>query len=263
MAFVATRACPDIPTVVTFHGSDLVGEKLSPIRRLSAAMGVVASNQAARRADGIVAVWSYLRDILPADIDRSKVRIIPNGIDLERFAPSDPLACRQALGWTGDAVHVLFVTNGSPQKRPELARKAVERLRERGVAAELHELQGVPYDRIPRWINASDVLLVTSEHEASPTIVKECLACNVPVVSVDVGDVRERIEGIDGCLIADADANELAAGMHAVCSAFPRVDGRTHMQSLSFMSTSSRLYDFYCDVVEAHQSVPVHGMRSS
>jgi hypothetical protein len=51
-------------------------------------------------------------------------------------------------------------------------------------------------DQVPQWLNASDVLLMTSLHEGSPTIVKEALACGLPTVSVDVGDVGEQIKGV-------------------------------------------------------------------
>ena len=66
----------------------------------------------------------------------------------------------------------------------------MEALARRGVRAEIHYLRGQPNSDVPIWINASDVLLMTSLHEGSPTIVKEALACNLPVVSVDVGDVH-------------------------------------------------------------------------
>ena len=98
------------------------------------------------------------------------------------------------LGWDPKRFHVLFATSGNPVKRPELAQAAVGELCRMGVQAEIHLLQDLPNSVVPVWINGSDVLLLTSLHEGSPTIVKECLACNLPIVSVDVGDVAERIE---------------------------------------------------------------------
>ena len=62
-------------------------------------------------------------------------------------------------------------------------------LRREGVPAVLRVMQGVAYADVPTWINASDVLLLTSLLEGSPTIVKEALACNVPIVSTPAGDV--------------------------------------------------------------------------
>jgi teichuronic acid biosynthesis glycosyltransferase TuaC len=127
MADIVTRAILDRPTIVTFHGSDLLGEHLSGrMRRMVAGYGVWASWQAARRATSIVTVSRALRDALPKDIDRSKVRVIPCGIDLERFKPLDRRACQKALGWDSNKFHVLFPANGGdPVKQFHVAEAAV------------------------------------------------------------------------------------------------------------------------------------------
>jgi len=91
---VASGAWP-CPVVVTFHGSDLLGENLSGIvRRLLSHHGVRCSWRAARRAAGVVVVSKGLEAALPGDVDRRKVRIIPCGIDLNRFKPAAPDECR-------------------------------------------------------------------------------------------------------------------------------------------------------------------------
>ena len=208
-----TQAVRDRPTVVTFHGSDLLGEQVSSSwRRLLARIGVMCSHRAARLATGIVVVAQLLFDVLPERIERPKVRIIPCGIDTKLFTPLDRSRCRRELGWLDDCFHVLFNPNGDdPVKQPALARAAVEELTRTGIRAEFQELRKLPYGEMPRRLNAGDVLLLTSRHEGSPTIVKEALACDLPVVSVDVGDVRERISGIAGCYLAAPDPVDLAA----------------------------------------------------
>src|SRR5688572_23383543 len=82
MADVVTRTVQDRPTIVTFHGSDLLGQPYErPLRRSLSRYGVFASQKAARRCDGIVVVAEHLRAALPRDIQESKVRVIPCGID--------------------------------------------------------------------------------------------------------------------------------------------------------------------------------------
>src|SRR5262249_2264447 len=148
----------------------------------------------------------------PKTVSLSKVRIIPNGIDLGRFKPLNRNSCRSRLGWREDRLNVLFPTNsGDRIKRPELARKAVEVAERLGVKVDMHHLRSVPHDQVPVWLNASDAVLLTSLHEGSPNVIKEALACNVPVVSVDVGDVRDRIQGIEGCYLAAPDPDDLAS----------------------------------------------------
>jgi glycosyltransferase involved in cell wall biosynthesis len=101
---------------------------------------------------------------------------------------------------------------------------------------------------VPLWINASDVLLLTSFHEGSPTVVKEALACGVPVVSVDVGDVRERIQGVKGCYIATPDPNDLAAKLRLVFSTGQRISSH-NIQEVSLESVAVKLKRFYSDLL--------------
>lgn len=251
MADLVTRVVQDRPTVVTFHGSDLLGENLSGIRRkVISKYGVIASRRAAKRAAGVIVVAKALRDRLPASVDRARVRIIPCGIDLARFKRLDESICRQALEWRRDRFHVLFNSSGGdPVKRQGLARSAVEILSQMGVPAEFHELRGLSNDEVPRWVNASHVLLLTSLHEGSPTIVKEALACDLPVVSVDVGDVLERIQGVEGCHIAVPNSNDLAAKLQLVFRRGGKIDARSRMEEVSLERIAQRLDDFYGELV--------------
>ena len=259
MADEVTRAIVDRPTVVSFCGSDLLGEHLSGIlRKLIAGYGVRASYKAARRACGIVVKSKNLQDALPEDVDRSKVRIIPNGVDLERFKPLNRDKCRKQLGWSDSRFHILFPTNsGDPLKRPGLAKAAVETMNHSGVQAEMHQLRGVPHEEVPIWLNASDVVLLTSLHEGSPNVVKEALACNIPVVSVDVGDVGERIQEIEGCYLAVPEPGDLAAKLQMVHAGSRRVVGRIKMQELSLERVALQLKEFYSEVLVSFEKRPL------
>jgi teichuronic acid biosynthesis glycosyltransferase TuaC len=252
MADVVTSTFADIPVVVSFCGSDLLGENLSgSFRKLAAYYGVLSSRRAARRASGIIVKSKNLQDVLPAKVARSKVRIIPNGVDLERFRPLDRDTCRRSLAWKGNHFHVLFASSsGNPVKRPQLAKAATEELTKLGVQAEMHELRGVAHEDVPTWLNASDVLLLTSLQEGSPNIVKEALACDLPVVSVDVGDVRERIEEIAGCYLARGEPACLAQKLRIVHSGPGRVEGRIKVADLSLERIAARLAGFYREVMK-------------
>ena len=247
MADRVTMLVQDRPTIVTFHGSDLLGEHLSGVaRKIIAYCGVQSSWRAARRADRVITVSKQLCDSLPRDIDRSKVHIIPNGIDLRRFQPLDRLKCRKQLQWDDETFHIVFPANsGDPVKRPELAEAAVKVLQDLKVPVEMHYLRGVKNEEVPIWLNASDALLLTSRHEGSPTIVKEALACDLPVVSVDVGDVRDRIKGIDGCYIASSQPHDLAAKLLSVHGTVGRVKSREKMKEFSLEQISYQLKTLY------------------
>jgi teichuronic acid biosynthesis glycosyltransferase TuaC len=247
MADTVTRVVSDRPVLVSFCGADLEGNATNgPLGALSARYGVTASRRAARRAAGIVVKSRNLFDALPQSVDYSRVWIVPNGVDLSRFAPRDRRDCRRALGWSSGRKHVLFP---APPTRAEkgypLAEAAVRQLEREGVDVELHPLEGVPHEDVPTWLNAADVVVLTSVREGSPNVVKEALACDVAVVSVDVGDVRERLEGIDGCFLADATPAEVAAKLARALAREGRIEGRERIAALSLERIAARMREIY------------------
>jgi glycosyltransferase involved in cell wall biosynthesis len=251
MAHQVTKQRSMPPTVVTFHGSDLLGENLSGLtRKLISQYGVHCSRKAARRANGIVVVARHLLKALGQEITASKVQVIPCGIDLKRFKPLDQARCHDRLGWKSDDFHVLFATaEGDPVKRPELARAAVRLLDAKTGRVKFHILSGTPNSEVPYWLNASDVLLLTSKHEGSPTIVKEALACGLPVVSVPVGDVPERIAGIDGCHLAEPEAGDLAHKLELVFKSRRRLSCEEKLRELCCQTIAARLEQFYLEIL--------------
>ncbi|MGQ0556513.1 MAG: glycosyltransferase [Nitrospiraceae bacterium] len=260
MSRIVRSVIRDRPVIVTFHGSDLLGQPFErPLRRLLAASGVLASRQAAQKCDGIVVVAEHLLERLPQNIPRSRVQVIPCGIDLELFKPLDRKHCREQLGWDQDTFHVLFQATGDPVKRPELASAAIEHLRGQGVKVELHYLRGVEYEQVPVWLNASDTLLVTSHHEGSPTIVKESLACNLPIVSVPVGDIPRMIQGLGRSYLSPPDALELAARLQRVRMHTDEIPEYARALDISADHCAGRLVQFYKQVINSF----VDGPRSS
>jgi glycosyltransferase involved in cell wall biosynthesis len=246
MSAVVTKAIRERPVLVSFCGSDLLGIRGRAVQKISARFGVVASKRAAVRAAGIVVKSENLLNALPKGVDNSRVWLLPNGVDLRRFRPIDRLECQRRLGWYPSREHVLFPANPSrPEKRFGLAEACVARLNQGGADVDLHVLKDVPHEEVPWWLNAASAILVTSTHEGSPNAVKEALACNVPVVSVDVGDVRARIDGIDGCFIADPTLEDLAAKLGHVFERKARIDARRQMAEVSLEHVAEKLRDIY------------------
>lgn len=253
------------PTVVTFHGSDLLGENLSGLaRKLISYYGVLCSKKAAHRANGIIVVAHHLLNALGKTVNPGRVEVIPCGIDLQRFKPSDQRRCRERLGWQAGDFHVLFATSeGDPVKRPELARAAAGLLDAKYGRIKFHVLSGTPNSEVPYWLNAADALLLTSKHEGSPTIVKESLACGLPIVSVNVGDVAERIEGIDGCHLAEAEPAALARKLELVFERRRRLDCREKLHELSCETIARKLEHFYQEIIAGSATAKVGPARVS
>lgn len=234
------------PVVLTYVGYDLdspsehregvrtAGER-AVFRRLSCyfAATIAKSARGARQ--------------LPA---RGKQRnsIVPNGVDRDVFRPQDRRAAREALGWdSGNRPVALFVAD--PQratKRFGLAEAAVAKAREEVPELELRVCADTPPELVPRVMSAADVLLLTSVAEGSPNVVKEAMACDLPVVTVDVGDVRENLAGVRHCHVCAADSEPLAKAIVSVVRALPeRSDGRKRSEHLGLEPIAQRLVQIY------------------
>ncbi len=254
LADLVTRAVRKPPIIVSFLGSDLFGAPgANVLKRAMGRYGVFASHRAARRAAGVIVQSSGLRDALGPSADPSAVWILPAGVDLNKFQPMERELCRQRLGWSPDRFYILFGgRKWNPVKRIGLAAAAVDRLRRSGLLVEFTSMERVPHTEVPIWLNAGDVLILTSRHEGSPVIVKEALACDRPVVSVDVGDVAERIRGLEGCYLGRPDPDDLAAGLRIALSARGTERGarRAAVQDFSLLKVSEKLIEIYRTVLD-------------
>ena len=212
-----------VPVVITFHGSDL--NPTPTDGRLRDLMGRLFSQLAAFFAAGIICVSEGLRQRLWWR--REEARVLPMGVDLSVFRPMDKETCRAEQGWRGDERLVLFNGNNPALKRLDIAERTVALLVGRGIPARLHVLTGgVGPDRMPQLMNACDALLLCSDREGSPTMVKEAMACGLPVVTSDVGDVRERLRDVRPGAVVAQDAEALAEALVPVLKDPVRSNGR-------------------------------------
>ena len=232
-----------IPVVITYRGSDLNPTPSNPRLRLWFAHAL--SHLAARRAKGIICVSDELRGRLKWG--RNRARVIPTGVDTACFFPRDRDAARAELGWPVDERIVLFNAGRSPKvKRLDLATAAVEDARARIGSIRFEVLDGyVQADRIPVMMNASDCLVFTSDWEGAPTVVQEALACNLPIVSVPVGDVPERLEGVTPSWLVARDPKALGAALAEALLARQRSNGWEAAQKLSLPALLENVMDVY------------------
>ena len=250
--FVA--AFQPLPLVVSFCGDDLLG---TPDGRggntWKSRMGVRLSRMAARRAAGIICKSEELRAALPRRRDRERARVIGNGVDTDRFFPGDRDQARARLGVSRDEMLVLFPHDRSQWavKRFDLARAAIEMLQARRAGVRLWEVSGMPPDDMPDYFRAADCLLLTSDHEGSPNVVKEALSSDIPVVSVDAGDVKRWMALVPGCVMVERDVSAIADGLAQVLSGPRRVDGRPIRSVLSSEAVASEIVAVYEEVMRS------------
>ncbi len=231
---VIARAQVSLPTVVTFHGSEVAISFTAPLSKVLA-----------RLADGVIVTSQWVERQLgyPADA------IVPPGVDLALFRPMDRDAARRALGWPLKERVVLFVGQMRPDKRVWVIKEAVARLQAEGWPVRFVAATGLPHARIPLYMNAADVLVLVSEAEGSPMVIKEAMACNVPIVTRDVGDVREVIGDTEGCFICDGSVEGTAQAIKAALRFGRRTEGRRRVQHLSLEASARRVLQVYEKVV--------------
>ncbi|MBI5645290.1 MAG: glycosyltransferase [Ignavibacteriae bacterium] len=238
-----------VPLVVTYRGSDLEGV-VGRSGRYTTQGRVLrfVSMFVSRYADAIILVSNSLARHIPG----RSFTLAPSGIDLAHFRPIAREEARTALRLPISDHLVLFAANpAEPIKQHWLAEKAMSRVRETFPHARLIIAHGVQYEQMPLYMNACDVLLLTSAHEGSPNVVKEALACDLPVVATDVGDVAFRVAGVDGCHVCpQKDAEALAAGLIDVLRRNARISGRAAVLDLDERLIAGRVLDVYTQVLQ-------------
>jgi teichuronic acid biosynthesis glycosyltransferase TuaC len=237
-----------LPLVVTFRGDDLEGIIGENGRYVPAGWVLRSvSRLVARQADAAIVVSEHMQRYLPSSV---RAHVLPSGIDLELFHPQSREEARRRLGLSGDQHLVLFVGNPAlARKRFALAQSAVH-LVNRTIPTRLIAGWELPHQDIAALMSACDALVCTSMQEGSPNAVKEALACNLPVVSVKVGDVPLRLRGISGCELCPDDRPEtIAAGLERVLRRGTRIDGRSVMKQLDEGVLTRRLIDIYRSVL--------------
>jgi glycosyltransferase involved in cell wall biosynthesis len=243
-ALAAVLASP-VPVVVSYCGSDLLGNYDEAGRpTLAGRVSVLFSRVAALGARRTIAKSDELRRALRLPWIAARCTVIPNGVDLAVFRPRPRADARRALGWDDDPV-ALFVDNGAHVKDPALARASFEHARRRLPSLRLHVVGGVAPELMPLLYAAADVLLVTSRHEGSNNAIKEAIACDLPVVTTDCGDARERLAGVRPSFVCGRDPIELGARVAEIAAARRRSDGSNHVEPIDLRAVARRVATVY------------------
>lgn len=199
-----------IPVVTTYHGSDINDKHLLWISRKS--IHLSAFN-----------VFVSQSNVELAHPCNGRFALLPCGINLDDYPIIDKAKTREELGWEERCHYVLFSgAFDNKVKNAPLAKEAVKQLNN----ASLIELKGYSRTEVAQMMNAADALVMTSYTEGSPQVIKEAMACGCPIVSVDVGDVKDFVAGVEGCYIAERSAESIASNLKKAISIGKRTEGR-------------------------------------
>lgn len=230
---------PQRPVVVSFWGSDLLGDYLS-------GFFPSVSKFCARRSDAAIVMSDEMAD----ELDGIDCSVIPHGVDMDKFRPIDRHVAIDRTGWNEADANILFPYKPyREEKNVEMARAVAKAVDDRlPESVSFNVVCDVPHDDMPYYMNAADVMLVTSDHEGSPNTVKEAMACNLPIVSRNVGDVETRVRSVDHSYVCES-FDELVSRTEAVLRAGDRSNGRPQIRELGRERMGDQLLDVYSAVL--------------
>jgi len=240
---LASRFQWTTPVVADYLGDDLLGTVRTDGSYSKKSLLVVrVSRWLCRYVDAVLVKSEQMKKAAGG----GNIYVIPDGINFDLFRPMPRVEVRAALGWDQDRYYVVFANNPQiPVKNFALAQAAIERLRARGMEAELVVANGLPQAKVVEYINASNALILPSIAEGSPNVVREAMACNVPVVATDVGDVARVIGHTKGCGVCPHDAAALAVALEDALRHAEPTTGREDTAHLSSTVIAQQLICIY------------------
>lgn len=222
-------------------------------RNVSLALGDEAMRLLGDKAKGtenceadIQAFTPYTLHSTPTEAFTPKNTLLPCGVNLTEDQLLSRSEARTALGIAEDVKVILFAgAFDNAVKDASLAKQAVVVLEDNinNIALKstslcateemakqpliFQELRGFTRAEVTRWMCAANCLLMTSKTEGSPQVVKEAMACGCPIVSVDVGDVAERVSGVEGCFVVPTrEPKDIAEALQKAIAFGERTNGR-------------------------------------
>ncbi len=223
-----------VPVIVSARGTDI---NLFPSFRLIRPM----IRWTLRRAAGVVAVSTALKDVMVSlGLSTDRIRVIGNGVDVQRFQPMDRREARRRLGLPEEGPVIVSVGGLLPHKGHQFLIAAVAMaagrfpglklyvvgdgafrlklealVREAGMPERVFLVGSRPNEELKLWYSAADVSCLASSREGWPNVLLESLACGTPVVATRVGGVPEIIVSPRVGLMVEQDSRTIAAGLES------------------------------------------------
>jgi UDP-glucose:(heptosyl)LPS alpha-1,3-glucosyltransferase len=241
-AYRAARALPSLSSSKVRTFLDLERELLTgpePPRRILAVSGMVRADLAAR---------------FPGIAER--IRVVPNGVDLDRFSPRGREEARGRLAPDGGAV-LLFLAGNPRLKGIRHAAEAYRRVRARGLPATLLVAGGRPgrlpdgarylgrLDRPEEALRAADVLLHPTHYDPFPLVVLESLACGTPVVTTERNGALDHVgrTGPVRSVAEPEDVDALSRHIEDLVARAPRAEARRVAEAFPLGANLARTRD--------------------
>lgn len=189
---------------------------------------------------------------MKTSINLMEAKVIPNGVDIDMFFPMDKTKCQDALNWEEHKTHILFAANPiRPEKQYSLFEKAINLINKGNIV--VHSLIDIEHSEIPIYLNASDVVVLTSKWEGSPNIIKESMSCNRPIVATKVGDIEWLFGNTDGHYLCCSNIIDIAKQINKAISyskSLNITNGRERIMELQIDadSISKKIISLYSNI---------------
>lgn len=263
-----------IPVIVSARGSDI---NIYPSYRLIRPM----IWWTLRQASALIAVSASLKsEMATLGTDESKIRVVPNGVDSQRFQSFNREEARKKLSLPLDGPLIVSVGALIPLKGHELLVRAFSRIAtEHGNARlcilgegpnrlELEQLiaklglEGKiqlrgkrPNEELPLWFNAADVSCLASTREGWPNVVTESLACGTPVVATRVGGIPEILHSTELGVVTEQSEEGLAAGLEqALSKKWDRQEISRVTRERTWETVAREVEEIIVEQMEKHQN---------
>jgi len=241
-AWVSLLSFSGLPQVVSFMGTDVYGDvnhKGKP--KLRGKLNYLISKLIQPFMDEIIVKSERLGRYVYL---KHKMHVVPNGVNFSIFRPQSKSEARKKIKLSSNKKQILFLGNkNNPRKNFSLLNDSLKQL-------DQNQFELLPFkypiakEKVPLYLNSADVVIMTSFLEGSPNVVKEAMACNKPIVSVDVGDVPEVIGNTEGCYVVDYNARQLANKI-IEASNFEITTGRKDIEHLEINNIANRIISIY------------------
>lgn len=232
-----------IPVIVTLHGGDIQASSGENKRLIIFTTKQILK----RRTDFVCALNEKMKGIVEKYC--KNVTIIPISVDMKYFSPREtPLP-------KSDKVRIIFPASLYRKvKNHPLFLETIDILTKKyHYIVEEVDFDNISHEEVRQYYLNSNLELLTSYSEGSPGVVKEAMACNLPVVATNVGDVAVLLKGVkDSAVASQLDAEELASLCDkALRHEIPGITGRERLQQLGYddKSISDKLYKLYSDLI--------------
>lgn len=227
-ALVVLLAHTHRPIVVSYMGNDAVGEFDAKGRFILSSLPLLLIS---------IVIQPFVQAIISKSETTSKYifrkhSIIPNGVDINLFKPDYNFQKEKSEDKT-----VLFLGDTKDVgKNFTLLKKAVSQLNNSHI--NICAPYPIKHSELPKYYSRADVFALCSIFEGSPNVVKEAMACNCPIVSTDVGDVKYLLGDLEGHFIASNDITDFREKLKLALSFEGRTKGRDRLIELGLDSES-------------------------